>query len=155
MPPIPNTLSRMHAATHEPRTVTCTMSLSLTWYSPGSSFTASMLSWRSKYSLRATSASALAMGVPEGRRYVVDGLALEADEIRGVVEAFGMPGEEEALFAQQRGELLQDPVLRRLVEVDHHVAAEDGIERPAHRPGGVQQVELPEGDERHQLGPHL
>src|SRR4051812_31028909 len=126
MPPMPNTLSRMQAATQEPSTVTWTMSWLLTWYSPGSSFTACMFSWRSKYSLRATSASGLAMVRPEGGRDVVDGLALEAEKIRGVVEAFGMPGEQQALRAQQRRELLQDPVLRRLVEIDHHVAAEDG-----------------------------
>src|SRR3954468_17485182 len=117
MPPMPNTLSRMQAATQEPSTVTWTMSWLLTWYSPGSSFTASMLSWRSKYSLRATSASG----------GFIHRLALQPENVGRLVEALRMAGKEQTLLVQQRREFLQDPVLRRLVEVDHDVATEDGV----------------------------
>lgn len=55
-----------------------------------------------------------------------------------------MPGEEQALRPQQGHHAFQQAGLGRLVEVDHHVAAEDRVEFPGDRPVCLQQVDLAE-----------
>src|SRR3546814_18287430 len=52
------------------------------------------------------------------------------------------------------GEPAHRAQLRRLVEIDHHIAAEDRIERAAHIPVRVEQVQRMEVDDRHQLRDH-
>lgn len=62
----------------------------------------------------------------------------------GVDEVLRMPGEEQALRPQQGHHAFQQAGLGRLVEVDHHVAAEDRVEFPGDRPVCLQQVDLAE-----------
>ncbi len=60
-----------------------------------------------------------------------------------------MPDVEIAAIAQQIGKAVKQLALRRLVEIDDDVAAEDHIELAGHGPGPM-QVQLIEGDERAQ-----
>ena len=66
---------------------------------------------------------------------------------------FGMAEEQIAARRQQIGVALEQPPLGRLVEIDHHVAAEDRVERAAHRPG-MQQVQRLDGDQFAQARMH-
>lgn len=65
-----------------------------------------------------------------------------------------MAGEQQAVRLHHVDEVLQDLGLGRLVEIDHHVAAEDHVELLRERPIAVEQVDLAEVDHRLQLGPH-
>ena len=64
-----------------------------------------------------------------------------------------MPEEQDVTRPLQRSHACEQRALRVLVEIDDDVAAEDRIERSAHRPL-VHQVELLERDQVSQLGLH-
>ena len=49
-------------------------------------------------------------------------------------ETLGMTHKQHAARSQNIPISLNKPLLRRLVKIDHDVAAEDKIERPTHRP---------------------
>ena len=78
-----------------------------------------------------------------------DQLVLVAD----AVQAFRVSEEQDVTRALQRGHALEQRALRVLVEIDDDVAAEDRVERTAHRPL-VHEVELLEGDQAAQLVAH-
>src|SRR5690606_20303997 len=89
-----------------------------------------------------------------GRRAAVDGLAFGPEAVAGTGEVLGMTHEQQPVGMQQVAQAVDDALLGRGVEVDEHVAAEDGIEGLVEALGQVDQVELPELDERGELGPH-
>jgi hypothetical protein len=69
------------------------------------------------------------------------------EEVGGMEKAFGMPGKHQAVRLQQRGKTGEYFVLGWLVEIDHHVTAENNVERPTHRPIGFQQIDPLELDQ--------
>src|SRR5262245_21079438 len=62
-------------------------------------------------------------------------------------QRFGMSDVEPAPRDQLLHEALDQGCLRRSIEVDHHVAAEDRVERTFEWPT-FQEIELPKGNER-------
>src|SRR6266850_1950331 len=79
----------------------------------------------------------------------IDGFPDWLEQLRGVQEAFRMAGEQQAVRRENPRDPLQHLILGRLVEIDHHIAAEDGVEGTFEIPARVAQVELAE---LHQLG---
>src|SRR6185312_17346522 len=84
----------------------------------------------------------------------VNGLADEGIAVADLEEAFGMTEEEQVTGTLQPRDAHEELPLGLLVEVDHHVAAENGVQRPSHRQG-VDEIELLECDERGHLGSNL
>ena len=62
-----------------------------------------------------------------------------------------MSGKQQTVRLEKRHESLEDVVLGRFVEVDHHVTAEHDVERPLQRPAPVEQVDPLELDQALQL----
>jgi len=50
--------------------------------------------------------------------------------------------------------LAEHAALRRVIEIDHHVAAEHDVERLAERPARVHQIERPKLDQLREFGLH-
>ena len=66
---------------------------------------------------------------------LVDGLAAQAEVRRHCVNRLSeWPANNSPSGAAAARSARRICALRRLVEIDHHVAAEDRVERPAHRP---------------------
>ena len=66
-----------------------------------------------------------------------------------------MPQIEVAARAQEGREALEDHALGMAIEVDQHVAAEDRLERPLHRPRGFDEIEPGKAHEGVQFGADL
>src|SRR5262245_32588156 len=81
----------------------------------------------------------------------VDGLSPQPEVAALVEEALGVAGEEEAFGAQELRVPLDEVALRGLVEVDHHVAAEDRVEPGLHAPARVHEVDARELHARGEL----
>ena len=90
-----------------------------------------------------------ALSGPRGQP--VDGLALQARTARRPGRSSPNARRRAAVGLESLRQALQHASLCRLVEVDHHVAAEDGVEAPAQRPVRLQQVQLAEADHRAQF----
>src|SRR6266850_6350498 len=84
----------------------------------------------------------------------VDGFADRLEQLRGMQEALRMAGEEQPVRREDPRDALQHLVLGRLVEIDHHIAAEDGVEGALDVPARVAQVELAELHQLRELRAH-
>src|SRR5260221_7756751 len=71
-----------------------------------------------------------------------------------VDESLGVPREEEPLGLEQGRVALHQPALRGLVEIDHHVPAEDRVQPGLDRPLAVHQVHAHEFDVGGELAAH-
>src|SRR5690606_31680114 len=74
-------------------------------------------------------------------RQGVDRLASQAKLVADVGEVLRVSGKQQAIGLEQGREALEDARLGLLVEIDHNVATEDGIERPLDRPLRRQQIQ--------------
>src|SRR5690606_40273665 len=63
-----------------------------------------------------------------------------------------MAGEQSSVGMQQRPKALEHAPLRRAIEIDHRVSAEDRVERAANRPYGGHQVHRAKAHEGAHLG---
>ncbi|OMP13935.1 hypothetical protein COLO4_00593, partial [Corchorus olitorius] len=87
-------------------------------------------------------------------RDFVHGLAAQRPRLGDLQEALRMAGKQQAIGFHHVDEMLKNLGLRGLVEIDHHVAAEDHVELLLQGPIAVEQVDLAEVDHGLQLGPH-
>src|SRR5450432_4202065 len=85
---------------------------------------------------------------------LVDGLAAQAEVLALVEEALRVPREEEPAGPEEPGEALDEPPLRGLVEIDHHIPAEDRVESLFHGPLRVHEVQAREFDVTRDLAAH-
>ena len=93
------------------------------------------------------------LGEPRPGPAFIDRLTAQAEILADVGEVFRMAREQQA--ARRAGnEPLQDPGLGRFVEIDHHVATEDGVELLVDGPGRRQQVQGVVAHHVRDLGPH-
>lgn len=58
-----------------------------------------------------------------------------------MIKMFRVTNKQQAVWLQHAGKALKQTLLRRRIEIDHHVAAKDGVKRSGQRPAVVQQVE--------------
>src|SRR5262245_53936795 len=85
-------------------------------------------------------------GTIAGSLLAIDGLADETERYVAAVDRLGMSDAQVSARREQAREALYEALARALIEIDHHVAAEDDVERAAHRPV-VHEIQ---GSERHQ-----
>src|SRR4051812_4592666 len=83
------------------------------------------------------------------------GLAINrlADRVQrriDVVQRLSMTNAEIAARRENFGEASHQALARRLIEIDHHIATEDHVERAVHRPG-LQQIQHTERHDGTQL----
>ena len=88
-------------------------------------------------------------------RQFIDGLAAQLERLRHIGEVFRVAGEQQTTRFHQRLEARQHLRLRRLVEIDHHVAAEDRVELRAQLVIAVGQIQLFEAHHRAHFRAHL
>src|SRR5258708_6933268 len=84
----------------------------------------------------------------------IDGFADRLEQLRGVQEALRMAGEQQPVRCKNPCDPLQHLALGRLVEIDHHIAAEDGVEGTLEVPARVAQVEFSELNQFRELRAH-
>ena len=94
------------------------------------------------------------LGGPRPGPAFIDRLTAQAEILADVGEVFRMAREQQAARLEQGNEPLQDPGLGRFVEIDHHVATEDGVELLVDGPGRRQQVQGVVAHHVRDLGPH-
>src|SRR5471030_1463642 len=85
---------------------------------------------------------------------LVDGLAAQPEVLALVEEALRVAREEKPAGPQERREALDQPPLRWLVEIDHHVPAEDRVEALFQGPFRVHEVQAREFDMARDLAAH-
>ncbi len=161
MPPMPARGSRMQAETHEPSTVTSTSSV----LRGDVVFTREHLDHPGTTSRCRRTGGSRRPGYRRPRaalRLDVAALALltrpsdrscgRPDRRPGCdpFKRFGVADIEEAAGVELLGEALDQLRLGRAVEIDHDVAAEDGVERPLEGPR-LHQIEALERDQRRRL----
>lgn len=64
-----------------------------------------------------------------------------------MMQTLGMSGKQQTVWLQKGGKPLQDFILGVLIEIDHDIAAKNGIEWPSNRPLAIEQVELVESNQ--------
>src|SRR3989338_11477683 len=71
-----------------------------------------------------------------------------------IIEAFRVPRKKQAIRLQQWCKSLQNFKLRFFIEVNHHIAAENRIQRAAYLPVMAEQIHLSKTDHGAQLRPY-
>src|SRR3569833_1748803 len=84
----------------------------------------------------------------------VDRLANGSISFRDFEQALGVAEEQDVAGALQVRYPGKQLALRFFIEVNHHIPAKAGVQWPLHRQT-VHQVELPEGNQRRELGGDL
>src|SRR3990167_7031242 len=82
-------------------------------------------------------------------------MATQPEPGTGMMKTLRMAGEQQAIVTQQRGEFSQYRQLRLLIEIDHHITAEDCIQLLAYRPNNIKQIDTLKADHFLQFGTNL